>query len=43
MDAKIFWIKSNLNYEEFASAFGVEDVLSLSSSVNGAIADQYII
>jgi len=33
----------NLNYEEFASAFGVEDVLSLSSSVNGAIVDQYII
>ena len=33
----------NLNYEEFASAFGVEDVLSLSSSVNGTIVDQYII
>ena len=32
-----------LNYEEFASAFGVEDVLSLGSSVNGTIVDQYII
>ncbi len=33
----------DLSYQEFASAFGVEDVLSLSSSVNGTIVDQYII
>ena len=33
----------DLNYSEFASAFGVEDVLSLNSSVNGTIVDQYII
>ena len=33
----------DLNYSDFALAFGVEDVLSLNSSVNGTIVDQYII
>ena len=35
--------REDLSYQEFALAFGVEDVLSLNSSVNGTIVDQYII
>jgi hypothetical protein len=35
--------REDLSYQEFALAFGVDDVLSLSSSVNGTIVDKYII
>jgi len=35
--------REDLSYQEFALAFGVDDVLSLESSANGTIIDQYII
>ena len=33
----------NLTFTEFASAFGIDDVLNLSGSSTGTISDQYII
>ena len=35
--------KDDLSYQDFASSFGVEDVLSLNGATNGNIIDQYVI